>query len=65
MQIGDLVMFSGTLTNVGETRSTAVILNMWYNHKRNLQFLDVLWPSGNVARMRSELFVKVITDEAR
>jgi hypothetical protein len=57
MKVGDLVRFSGTLKDVSTgPRPTAVILNMWYNHKDKLQQVDILWASGSVRRMRADIF---------
>ena len=61
MKIGDMVRFSGTLKDVSTglrtvRKPTAVILNMWHNHKCKLLEVDVLWASGNVRRMRADLF---------
>ncbi len=56
MKVGDMVRFRQDLKNVGEVSPTAIVVKRWFNHKGQLQQLDVLWASGRLATIRADVF---------
>jgi len=56
MRVGDLVSLKMKKTQPLQIPRCAIVLNRWYNHKGKMQVIEIMWPDGNVRKIRADLF---------
>ena len=56
MKTGDLVALKMRKTQPAQIPRHAVVLNTWHNHKGKMLQIEIMWPEGNVRKIRADIF---------